>query len=121
MIKRQLQDVIEKRMFSGKAILVIGARQVGKSTLYKMVLENHNEPVLQLNCDEPEVKEMLTNLNTREAFLRICKSRANERKAPTGRKALPTKVKHFASFGKKSYICKIKPTNDKYDSYRVTS
>ena len=39
MIRRQLQDVIEARMFAGKAIIVIGARQVGKSTLFNMVLE----------------------------------------------------------------------------------
>ena len=71
MIKRQLQDVIESRMFSGKAIIVIGARQVGKSTLFKMVLENHSEPTLLLNCDEPEVKEMLTQMNTQELKMLI--------------------------------------------------
>lgn len=58
-------------MFSGKAILLIGARQVGKSTLFKMVLQNHSEPTLQLNCDEPEVKEMLTQLNTPELKMLI--------------------------------------------------
>ena len=46
MIRRQIQDTIEARMFSGKAIIVIGARQVGKSTLFKMVLENRDEPPL---------------------------------------------------------------------------
>lgn len=35
MIRRQIQDTIEDRIFSGKAIIVIGARQVGKSTLFK--------------------------------------------------------------------------------------
>lgn len=35
MIRRQIQDTIETRMFSGKAIIVIGARQVGKSTLFE--------------------------------------------------------------------------------------
>ena len=44
MIQRQLQDVIESRMFAGKAIILIGARQVGKSTLFKMILEKHDEP-----------------------------------------------------------------------------
>ena len=44
-------------MFSGKAIIVIGARQVGKSTLFKMILEKRDEPTLSLNCDEPEVKD----------------------------------------------------------------
>ena len=53
MIQRQLQDVIESRMFAGKAIILIGARQVGKST--KMILGKHDEPTLFLNCDEPEV------------------------------------------------------------------
>lgn len=46
MIQRQLQDVIESRMFAGKAIILIGARQVGKSTLFKMILEKHDEPTL---------------------------------------------------------------------------
>ena len=71
MIKRLLQDTIEARMFSGKAIIVVGARQVGKSTLFKMILEKHDEPTLSLNCDEPEVKEMLTQMNTQELKLLI--------------------------------------------------
>lgn len=44
MIQRQLQDVIESRIFAGKAIILIGARQVGKSTLFKMILEKHDAP-----------------------------------------------------------------------------
>lgn len=42
MIERQLQKTIETRMFAGKAIIVIGARQVGKSTLFKMILEKQD-------------------------------------------------------------------------------
>lgn len=30
MIRRKLQETIETRMFGGKAIIIIGARQVGK-------------------------------------------------------------------------------------------
>ena len=75
MIKRQLQDVIEKRLFMGKAIIVIGARQVGKSTLFKMVLDGHKEPTLQLNCDEPEVKDMLSQANTQELRMLIGSNR----------------------------------------------
>lgn len=71
MIRRQLQDVIEARMFADKAIIVIGARQVGKSTLFNMVLEGRKEPALQLNCDEPEVQEMLSAMNTQELRLLI--------------------------------------------------
>ena len=71
MIQRQLQDVIESRMFAGKAIILIGARQVGKSTLFKMILVKHDEPTLSLNCDEPEVIQMLSQINSAELKLLI--------------------------------------------------
>lgn len=58
-------------MFAGKAIIVIGARQVGKSTLFRMILEKQGGKTLQLNCDEPEVRDMLTNVNTPELRLLI--------------------------------------------------
>ena len=58
-------------MFAGKAIIVIGARQVGKSTLFRMILEKQGCKTLQLNCDEPEVRDMLTNVNTPELRLLI--------------------------------------------------
>ena len=48
-----MQDTIEERMFRGKVIIVIGARQVGKSTLFNMVLEGRKEP------RAAEVKEAL--------------------------------------------------------------
>jgi Predicted ATPase (AAA+ superfamily) len=71
MIIRDLQAVIESKMFLGKAIIVIGARQVGKSTLFKMVLSNIKEPILNLNCDETEVVETLSNANIQELKLLI--------------------------------------------------
>lgn len=71
MITRQLQKTIEARLFQGKAIIVIGARQVGKSTLFKMILEKQAVPALQLNCDEPEVQDMLTDINSADLRLLI--------------------------------------------------
>ena len=35
MIKRKLEDIIGGRLFDGKAILLMGPRQVGKTTLLK--------------------------------------------------------------------------------------
>ena len=75
MITRQLQKTIEQRMFAGKAIIVIGARQVGKSTLFKMILAKHDCKTLLLNCDEPEVKDMLSGINTAELRLLIADNR----------------------------------------------
>ena len=71
MIRRAQQDIIERHLFRGKAIIVIGARQVGKSTLFRMILEGRTEPTLMLNCDEPEVKETLSNANLKELQLLV--------------------------------------------------
>lgn len=75
MIRRVLQKNIEDKLFKGKAIIVIGARQVGKSTLFNQIASHIDLPTLKLNCDEPEVKEMLTNTNSQELKLLIGNSR----------------------------------------------
>lgn len=71
MILRTLQQRIERNLFKGKAIIVIGARQVGKSTLFRQIIDGRDEKVLSLNCDEPEVKEMLSGINTSELKMLI--------------------------------------------------
>ncbi|MBQ3618183.1 MAG: ATP-binding protein, partial [Bacteroidales bacterium] len=63
MIKRELIEVVEKQLFKGKAIVVVGPRQVGKTTLLKEIVSRSNRNVLLLNCDEPEVVAMLTATN----------------------------------------------------------
>ena len=49
LIKRQLQTVIQDRMFCGKAIILVGARQVGKSTLFEQIL---GDPQLGISNDQ---------------------------------------------------------------------
>ena len=67
MIKRHLETVINGKLFKGKAIILIGVRQVGKSTLLSQIVENAaGHKAVFLNCDEPEIKEMLTNANFNE-------------------------------------------------------
>lgn len=71
LIKRQLQEVIEKRMFRGKVIVLVGARQVGKSTLFRQILasgqlQGLREEVLTLDCDDPRVRAMLEQANVAE-------------------------------------------------------
>lgn len=63
MIHRDLLPVIEKQLFLGKAIVLIGARQVGKTTLMNTLVQNKNIPFLMLNCDEPETRNLLTDAN----------------------------------------------------------
>ena len=65
LLRRKLQQVIENRMFKGKAIILVGARQVGKSTLFRQILSDKTD-FLTLSCDDPEVREMLNGINQGE-------------------------------------------------------
>ena len=62
-IKRKLRKPIEDHFFRHKAIIILGARQVGKSTLMNLITEQMGQPVLNLNCDDPEVRSLLTDIN----------------------------------------------------------
>lgn len=66
MYTRNLQSVIQERCFQGKAIILLGARQVGKTTLLKKIIQEQQVEVLYLNCDEPQTVTALTNCNLRE-------------------------------------------------------
>ncbi len=60
MITRIIHTSIQKGLDKRKAIIVLGARQVGKSTLLQQVLENQKD-VLWLNGDNLETIEILSN------------------------------------------------------------
>ncbi len=64
MISRIIQDQITNRMGKGKAILLVGPRQVGKSTLLKSIQKEQNQDALLLNCDEPDIRHALENVTT---------------------------------------------------------
>lgn len=61
MIPRTLQQKIEQKLFKGKLLIIYGARQVGKTTLLKSIFDRFKESALFLNCDEPDIRNMLTN------------------------------------------------------------
>ena len=71
MIKRKLLKNIENELFKRKAIILIGPRQVGKTTLVDSLAKKHKNKTLFLNCDEPETRESLTNTNTTKLKLLI--------------------------------------------------
>jgi predicted AAA+ superfamily ATPase len=64
MIQRLLEPVIKERLFKKKGILVVGPRQVGKTTLLRQLMETTHKQQLFLNCDEPDVRERLTLPNS---------------------------------------------------------
>ena len=61
-IKRDLHNVLESKIGKGKVILLIGPRQVGKTTLLKTILSEKaaSNSVQYWNCDEGEVRSMLS-------------------------------------------------------------
>jgi predicted AAA+ superfamily ATPase len=59
MIKRILLNDIQRRLFQGKAIILFGPRQCGKSTLIEDMLKDKEH--LYLNGDDADIREQLTN------------------------------------------------------------
>jgi predicted AAA+ superfamily ATPase len=66
MIERLIKEQINKRLYRGKAIIVVGPRQVGKTTLLKMLTADTNKNVLIWNCDEPDVRKKLNEPTSTE-------------------------------------------------------
>ncbi|MFL9830119.1 ATP-binding protein [Flavobacterium sp. ST-87] len=62
MIIRSPQTEIDSYLFKGKAILVFGARQVGKTSLIKKTIKGQS--FLWFNGDEPDVQILLENITT---------------------------------------------------------
>lgn len=61
-IKRELSTRISGKIFQGKAIVIIGARQVGKTTLLKH-LEQPADNILWMNADEMEIQMLMQNIS----------------------------------------------------------
>ena len=63
MINRLLTPIIRNKLGKGKAIIVLGPRQVGKTTLLKEIAEKKGT-YLFLNGDDPTVQQQLEGANT---------------------------------------------------------
>lgn len=61
MIKRFLEDEIPDELFEGKALIIFGPRQVGKTTALVQLLNERKEDVLFLNADEADIRQSLEN------------------------------------------------------------
>lgn len=64
MYSRYLSQIIENKIGSGKAIVVIGPRQVGKTTMIETILKTKD--YLFLNGDDPKIRNILTEPNTEQ-------------------------------------------------------
>lgn len=65
MIIRDLEEVVKSRLFTGKALIILGARQVGKTTLLRKIVSDYTEEeVMWLNGDEHDVQLLFENAST---------------------------------------------------------
>jgi predicted AAA+ superfamily ATPase len=71
MIARELQNIILQKLKKGKTVILLGARQVGKTTLLKNIAVTPDEQALFFNCDEPDVRELFTNVSSTNLKLLI--------------------------------------------------
>ena len=58
MIARILEQTIQEKLGQGKAIIIMGPRQVGKTTLLKQMFTDSND-ILWLNGDEQDTRSLI--------------------------------------------------------------
>jgi len=63
MIIRTLQNHVESKFFKQKAIIITGARQVGKTTMLKQLVKKMELPFVFLNCDEANIRTSLADIS----------------------------------------------------------
>jgi predicted AAA+ superfamily ATPase len=60
MVKRSLEEHIQKNLFKNKAVILYGARQVGKTTLVEQLVKTYTQSTLFLNGDDADVREIFS-------------------------------------------------------------
>jgi len=63
MIKRTLEENVKTLMGTSKAIIVMGARQVGKSTLLHSIFDTQSD-VLWMNGDDPDIQRLFEGMTS---------------------------------------------------------
>ena len=66
MVERLLSDSIKAMLYKGKIIVLIGPRQVGKTSLLKKLCATLEQPFLWMSADEPDIRSLLENPTSSE-------------------------------------------------------
>lgn len=64
MVTRSIETQINARLFQGKAIIILGPRQSGKTTLLNKIYNEHRDISAYYNCDETEIRTLFSNQNS---------------------------------------------------------
>jgi len=60
-IPRILLQTVQSKIGEGKAIIIMGPRQAGKSTLLNELAKTTDRKSIFLDCDEPDIRQILSN------------------------------------------------------------
>ena len=63
-VEREISSSVEKDFFKGKVIVILGARQVGKSTLISMLPTCNANKTLWLDGENADVQQLFKNINS---------------------------------------------------------
>lgn len=63
MIERQLSEIISQKLFTGKAIILMGPRQVGKTTILRELFSNRQDAIW-LNGDESDIQKLFGDISS---------------------------------------------------------
>ncbi|HET8854557.1 MAG TPA: ATP-binding protein [Salinimicrobium sp.] len=75
MVSRIISGTIINRLGDPKAIIIMGPRQVGKSTLLHQIKKYFNKPVLFWNGDEHDIRSLLSNATSTQLEALIGKAK----------------------------------------------
>jgi len=64
MVSRTIENQIKADLFRGKAIILYGPRQVGKTTLVNKIMESFQGELIYFTGDEPDDRELLENVSS---------------------------------------------------------
>ena len=71
MVRRTALDILKNEVNQNKVILLVGARQVGKTTLLKNLRKELDLPSTWLNADEPDILHNFENARTSSELIRF--------------------------------------------------
>jgi len=63
-INRTLEPELKRRLFSGKALMLYGPRQCGKTTLIRHLTSEYGDDILWMNGDNPDTRNTLVQITT---------------------------------------------------------
>jgi hypothetical protein len=61
-IPRKIESALSSRLFSGKALILYGPRQSGKTTLLKKIMTEQGDRVLWMNGESPDIRLCLEGM-----------------------------------------------------------